>query len=91
MRRPQMEASMVAANTPSRAVAARSMVDALVMKLAAELVPELVTSALSYSCVAIVARSVGEGLSRERCWLRMRTVGSLRECCIWVHEPCHGW
>jgi hypothetical protein len=63
-----MEARMVPADTPRRAIAAWAMLGALVMKLGAELVPELVTSTLSYMRVAIVARSVGERSSRGCRW-----------------------
>lgn len=42
-----MEAGMVAADTPGRALTPRTMLSALVVQVGAELVPELVTSAWS--------------------------------------------
>jgi hypothetical protein len=83
-----MEASMVSANTPGGALAARPMVGALVVKLGAELVPELVTSTLSYIRVAIVARAVGKRSSRGR-GLYGRMIALSHELCVWVHEPRH--
>jgi hypothetical protein len=65
-RSPQMEARMVAADTPCRAVAAGAMLRALIVQLGAELVPELVTSTRSEGGISIVARSAGERRSRGR-------------------------
>ena len=87
-RRPQMEAGMVPANTPRGALAAGPMVGALIVQLGAQLVPELVTSTLSYMRVAIVARSVWQRSSRGS-WLRRRTMALSRDIGIWVAEPRH--
>ena len=66
---PRMEARMMSTDTPRRARAAWAMLGALVVQLGAVLVPELVTSTLSYMRVAIVARSARERSSREWCLL----------------------
>jgi hypothetical protein len=70
-RPPQMEARMVAADTPGRAGATRTVLGALFVELGAALVPELVASTRSRSdsCRARWA----EGVSRARApWLRLR-------------------
>jgi hypothetical protein len=59
-RPPQMEARMVAADTPGGAVTAWAMFRTLIMQLGAELVPELITSTRSRGCIAVVARSAGK-------------------------------
>lgn len=55
---------MVAADAPGRAVATWALVAAFPMELGAALVPELVTSTLSQSCIAIVAGPAWERWSR---------------------------
>jgi hypothetical protein len=81
---------MVAADTPGGAVPAWALLCALIVKLGAELVPELITSTLSSRCVAIVAGAAGKGASRGGF---ARSIG----CCkliymsrIGVREGRHG-
>lgn len=59
-----MKAGMVAADTDCGPLAAWPTVCALIVDIGAALVPELVASTLAYSCVAVVAGSVGKGASR---------------------------
>ena len=80
---------MVAADAPGGALAPKAFMSALVMKLGALLIPELVTSTFSYSRVAIVAWSAWERSSRG-CWLERRIAGISREIRNWVSEPRHG-
>jgi hypothetical protein len=61
---PQVEAGMVPADTPGRAVAVQWGPSAFVVEVGAELVPELVTSTLSSSRIAIVAGPAGQRGSR---------------------------
>jgi hypothetical protein len=78
-RPPQMEARMVSADTPGRAGATRTVLGALFVELGAALVPELVASTRSRSCIAVVAGPAGQRASRGR---------ARRGC---VYEAGHGW
>lgn len=60
----QMEAGVVSTHAPRRAVAGRAMLCALVVELSAAFVPELVASAVSGGCIAIVAWPAREGWPR---------------------------
>lgn len=66
-RHPQMEARMMAADTVRRARAAWAMLDAVLVQFGAAFVPELITSAVSDRCIAIVAGPIGERWPRRRC------------------------
>jgi hypothetical protein len=64
------------------------MLGTLIMQLGAELVPELATSTLAYTRVAIVARSVWQRSSRGR-WSCGRIIALSRDVGVWVAEARH--
>lgn len=77
---------MVSADAPRGARTAWPMLVALVVELGATFVPELGASTMSYSCIAKVAWTSGERVSRGCCWCVSR-----RKNRVWVRGPCHGW
>lgn len=62
----EMEAGVVTADAPSRALAIRSILGAVFVKLGARFVPELVASARAEGMIAIVAGPIGKGPLRRR-------------------------